>query len=243
MGALAECTPDRVIAANSHFANPNIGGINARTGRRFVFWEQVIGGVGARPTKDGLEATSAPWNSSNVPIEVQEINNPVLIECHSFVPDSAGAGKFRGACGVRKDVRILVDSAKLDNLTDRVRFRPYGLFGGRPGKPGLSVLNPGTSQERVLHSKGSYILRANDVVSWRTAGAGGYGDPLERDTHLVLRDVIEGMVSVEAAAQEYGVVIEPGRRTVNEGATRRLRAMMRRRQSAKRSRAASQSKR
>lgn len=228
MGALAQSVPDKVIAASSHFYNPNIGGTNPATGASFICWESIIGGVGARANKDGVEATSSPWNGTNVPIEIQESRNPILIERFGLIPDSAGAGKYRGGCGVRRDLRVLVDNVNFYNLGDRNLKGPYGLQDGGSGKKGTTLLNPGTPHAKNLHSKGTYKLAKGDLVSWRTAGAGGYGDPLTRDTDMVARDVREGLVSARAAAEEYGVVIsEAGE--VDPAATEKRRAEMRNR--------------
>jgi len=223
MGALAKAVPDRVIAATSHFFNPNIGGIDPRTGRQFICWESVIGGIGARATKDGIEATSSPWNGTNVPIEIQESRNPVLIERLELICDSAGPGEFRGGCGLRKDLRLLAGNTTLYNLGDRHVYPPYGLGGGHPGRLGVTLLNPDRRSASKLHSKGTYRLAADDLVSWRTAGAGGYGDPLARKPEAVLRDVRNGFVSIEGAARDYGVVIDPKRRVVDPAATDALR--------------------
>ncbi len=223
MGALAKAIPRRVIAATAHFFNPNIGGVDPRSGRPFICWESVIGGIGARADKDGVEATSSPWNGTNVPIEVQEARNPVLIERLELLADSAGPGRFRGGCGLRKDLRLLADAGTLTNLGDRHVYPPYGLFGGKPGRPGRTLLDPGTRRQRPLHSKGTYRIVAGDVISWQTSGAGGVGNPFARDPEAVLADVRNGLVSLTAAASEYGVVIDARRRAVDVAATARLR--------------------
>jgi N-methylhydantoinase B len=220
MGALAKAVPDRVIAATSHFFNPNIGGVNPKTGKQFICWESVIGGIGARANKDGIEATSSPWNGTNVPIEIQESRNPVIIERLELIADSAGPGKFRGGCGLRKDLRLLADHATMTNLGDRHVYPPYGLRGGKPGRLGVTLLNADRKNGSKLHSKGTYRLRKGDLVSWRTAGAGGVGNPLERAPEAVLRDVKNGLVSIAEAAKSYGVVIDPKKLAIDDAATR-----------------------
>ena len=209
LGALAQAVPDRVMAANSHFFNPNLGGVHPKTGRPFVCYELIIGGIGGRPDKDGEEALASPWNAANIPVEIQESNNPILVERFELLPDSAGPGRNRGGCGLRRDIRVLADGVSFYNLGDRERFRPYGLLGGLPGRAAETILNAGTSDERRLHSKGSYRLRRDDLISWRTAGGGGFGDPLEREVERVERDLVAGIISVETARRDYGVVIDP----------------------------------
>lgn len=217
MGALAQAVPERAIAATSHFYNPNFGGMHPATGRAFICWESVIGGVGARFDKDGVESTSSPWNGTNVPIEIQETRNPIMIERFGYIQDSAGPGKFRGGCGMRRDLRVLADNVNFYNLGDRNRTGPYGLGGGKPGGKGTTLLNPGSADEKPLHSKGTYKLNHGDLVSWRTAGAGGYGSPLDRSPQRVADDVREGFVSPEAARSEYGVVLDPQGRPDTKG--------------------------
>jgi len=229
LGALSKAVPQRVIAANSHFFNPMVGGIDPRNGRPFILWEVIVGGIGARYTKDGIEATASPYNTTNVPVELQELHNPVIVERVELVQDSAGPGKFRGGSAMRKDLRLLADNANFYNVGDRAKFQPFGLFGGKAGALGRTVLNPGAKDERELSSKGTYRLRAGDVISWRTAGAGGSSDPLQRDPQAVLDDVLDGFVSVAAAAANYGVVVTGSPPGVDPGETQRLRQEMRRR--------------
>lgn len=220
MGAFSHLVPDRVITAASHMANPVIGGFDPRRNRRFVHYVVGIGGYGARANKDGCEALASAFNVRNIPIEVDEINYPILIERLELVQDSSGAGKYRGGCGIRKDERMLGEDLRVSNLTDRVKFAPFGLFGGKSGARAAIILNPGPD-EKALHSKGKYELKKGDLLSVRVSGCGGYGDPFQRDPQAVLRDVLEGFVSPQKARDDYGVVIEND--TVNENLTHQLR--------------------
>src|SRR5690606_8991031 len=163
---------------------------------------------------------------TNVPVELQELHNPVIIERLELVQDSCGTGRARGGCAVRKDLRLLADNANFYNVGDRAKFAPYGLFGGGPGTLGRTRLNPGGNDERELSSKGTYRLRAQDVISWQTSGAGGVGDPLQRDPARVLDDVLDGYVSAQTAADAYGVIIE-GERVDREATTKRRQKMAR----------------
>jgi N-methylhydantoinase B len=206
LGALAPALPDRVAAAASHFANPTFGGWDRARGRRFVAYELVLSGTGARATKDGCEGMSWAFNASNIPVEAQEAAQPIVVEHFGFIPDSAGPGKFRGGAGIRRDLRVLADAGKLTNLSERQRFAPYGLFGGQPGALARTVIDPGPD-EQVVHGKQSRELAYGVVVSFQQSGAGGYGDPLERDPARVLDDVLDDYLSVAAARAAYGVVI------------------------------------
>jgi N-methylhydantoinase B len=209
IGALAPALPDRVAAAASHFANPTFGGWDRARRRRFVAYELVLSGTGARATRDGCEAMSYAFNASNIPVEAQEANQPIVIERFELIRDSAGPGRYRGGCGIRRDMRFLADDGKLTNLSERQRFAPYGLFGGGAGALARTMLNPGPGEEPV-HGKQSREFRYGDVISFQQSGAGGYGDPLTRDPARVLEDVLDDYVSPEAARAQYGVVLREG---------------------------------
>ncbi len=228
LGALAKAVPERVSAAASHMANPTFGGWDRAKQRRFVAYELVLSGTGARATKDGCEAMSWAFNASNIPVEAQEANQPIVVERFELIRDSAGAGKFRGGSGIRRDMRFLADEGKLTNLSDRQRFPAYGLLGGKAGALGRTVINPGRD-EQVVHGKQSREFAYGDVISFQQPGAGGYGEPLERDPRRVLEDVLDDYVSVEAARREYGVVIAGagGDLRVDDPATAALRKTMR----------------
>jgi len=229
LGALAKAVPARVSAAASHMANPTFGGWDPARRRRFVAYELVLSGTGARATRDGCEAMSWAFNASNIPVEAQEANQPIVVERFELIRDSGGAGKFRGGLGVRRDMRFLADEGKLTNLADRQKFPAWGLLGGKPGALGRTVLNPGPG-EQVVHGKQSREFAHGDVISFQQPGAGGYGDPLERDPQRVLGDVLDDYVSVEAARTKYGVVITGAgaELSVDIAATQALRERMRR---------------
>ena len=222
IGALAQAVPERVVAASSHFANPTFGGYDPGRRRRFVAYELVLSGTGARASKDGCEGMASAFNASNIPVEAQEANHPIVVERFELIPDSAGAGKFRGGSGVRRDMKFLAEDGKLTNLSERQRFAPYGLFGGKGGALARTVINPGPT-ERVVHGKASVDFAYGDVISFQQSGAGGYGPPLEREPARVLEDVLEGYVSPGKAREEYGVVIDRATMTVDGPATERTR--------------------
>ena len=203
-GALAQAIPERVHAASGQWVNPIFGGSDPQTGERFILYDYILGGIGARRGKDGVDAMSPIFSVENVPLEIQEAQYPVRIERFELITDSGGAGRTRGGLSLRKDVRILADGVQLSNLTDRQRFAPYGLAGGADGRLGETILNAGRSGERRLEAKGTYELRAGDVVSFRCSGSAGYGSPTDRPSEAVALDVAEGYVSGQAARELYG---------------------------------------
>ena len=229
IGALARAVPGRVAAAASHMANPTFGGWDRARGRRFVAYELVLAGTGARAGKDGCDGMAWAFNASNIPIEAQEANQPIVVERFELLRDSAGPGTFRGGAGLRRDLRLLADQGQLTNLSDRQRFAPYGLSGGEPGLCGRTVLNPGPG-ETVVPGKASRDVAYGDVISFQQSGAGGYGEPFGRDPARVLDDVLDDYVSIEAARDRYGVIIAgaDGMLHVDMDATQALRASRRR---------------
>src|SRR6201986_849619 len=134
LGALAQIVPHRVPAAGEG-GNSVVCISGLRKDRKpFIIVDMICGAWGGRPDKDGVEAITNPsQNLSNMPVEVMEAEHPVRVEEYSFVPDSCGAGQYRGGVGIRRRYRILADEALLQMRTDRVRFAPYGLSGGSPG--------------------------------------------------------------------------------------------------------------
>jgi N-methylhydantoinase B len=218
--------PDRVLAA-SDGGNTGItigGYYKNRT--PFIYVDFTCGAWGGRPFADGLDGNSNMFaNMASHSVEVTEAEQPIRIEAYEFVPDKAGPGKFRGGVPFRRDYRFLEEEGILQVRSDRRRFRPYGLYGGQPGRPSWNWLNPET-ENRSLPSKLTMTICRGEVFRHEVAGAGGYGDPLQRDVSAVERDVRNELVSVAAARADYGVVIEAGR--VDPAATERLRDEMRR---------------
>jgi N-methylhydantoinase B len=184
----------------------SVGGTNA-DGSPIVFVEFIAGSWGAGPWGDGVDGTS-PFggNVSNVPVEILELQQPLLVEEYGFLPNSGGPGRFRGGLSLVRQLRFLGDSGVLQVRSDRRRFPPYGLAGGGSGAPSLNVLNPG-EREEVLPSKFTRAIVHGDVLRHVTAGGGGFGDALERDPAAVLEDVLDGKVDAEHALEHYGVSV------------------------------------
>ncbi len=225
MLALSKAVPDRVQAGcHGQITNCGFSGYHPVTGKRFVYIDIQGGGAGARPTKDGRDGQDSHLaRFKNTPIEAVELEYPVRILRYEFIPDSGGAGEYRGGLTVRRDIEVLTDNVSLARYGDRQRFGPFGLFGGKEGSKGKFILNPDSPGQRRLKSKGLDVLNEGDVVSLRLPGAGGYGDPLERDLNLLLQDVRDGKVSLRSAREDYEVVIDPKTLQIDEEATKRLR--------------------
>jgi N-methylhydantoinase B len=208
IGALAPAIPDRAVAAaNGSNTTAVFYGKNPKTDEYYVYLETYGGGSGGRAYKDGKDGVQVHiTNTSNLPIEALESEYPLFIETYALIPDSSGAGKFRGGMGLRRDVRILGHTCNFSAQGERFVLQPWGLFGGKPGGIGKLVLHPGTKQEKILHSKISKVeIEPDEVVSIQTPGAGGYGNPKERNPELILKDLREEKISPEKAKEDYGV--------------------------------------
>lgn len=223
-GALAQAVPDRVPACEAGGdTGITIGGYDAQR-RPFVFLEFLHGSWGGRPDRDGIDAcSSAVANFSNNPVEQLEGEYPLRIEQYGFVADSGGAGKYRGGLAMVRDYRFLEREGTLQLRTDRHRFQPWGLAGGRSGAPSSNVLIRG-DESRPLASKEYLVVREGDLLRHTLAGAGGHGDPFARDPARVAADVVDGKISAHAARSAYGVVVDETAGSVDLPATEALRA-------------------
>jgi N-methylhydantoinase B len=195
--------------------------------RPFVFLEFLYGSWGGRPEADGIDGVaSAVVNFSNNPIEVLETELPLRIEQYAYVADTGGPGRFRGGLSLVRDFRLLADEAVLQVRADRMRHRPYGLQGGASGASSRNILNP-DGEARVLPPKPTLTLYREELFRHVAAGAGGWGDPFERDPQRVLDDVREEKVTIAHAREAYRVVIDPVSLAVDEEATAVLRGSVR----------------
>ena len=226
MAAIAGAVGDRGIASGSgSTGTAMVAGRRRQTdgGDYFAAIELSSGAYGARATRDGLNAIRyGAGNAGHIPIEADEMENPLFFEAYEIVPDTGGAGRFRGGNGFVRAFRVESDRAQVCLCADRHATPPPGLFGGKPGATARYLLNPGSSRERVLPSKTPYIdLEPGTVVHLQSAGGGGYGDPRERDPMLIARDLKNGYITEEGAQAAYGdaasggaiALEEPDRRT------------------------------
>ena len=223
--ALARAVPGRVPApASGAGGSLSSAGLNPRTGRWYSQYEIFNGGCGARPDHDGPSAMDdLVVNVMNGPVEALETEFPIRVEAYELVPDSAGAGTWRGGLGTLRTWRILADESTVNLRTDRFHHSSPGLFGASPAQPSSAVLNPGAPSERSLTSKIAGLrLKKNDVISWKLAGGGGYGEAWKRDPARVLRDVRLGYVTRRGAHEDYAVIISDDMK-VDEAGTRALR--------------------
>jgi len=226
-GALAQLYPDRVYAASDGGnTGITIGGYDKAL-NPFIYVDFLSGAWGGRPTSDGLDGNTCMFaNMASFSVEVIEAENPLEVLDYEFVPDTGGAGRYRGGMSQRKTWRMLADEGILQVRADRQTHRPYGLQGGGPGMPGRNVLDPGMPTETKLASKLTMTLRKGQIFRHDLPGAGAYGDALTRDLALVAKDLRDGLVSIEAAARDYGVVARGDPPEIDTDATTALRARL-----------------
>ena len=208
--ALAQIVPQRVIANGSAgLWNTMMDGVDA-DGEEFAYIFFSAGGMGAAHDRDGLSATAFPSGIMGVPVEAIETAAPLLMHRRELRVDSGGAGQFRGGLGQVMELEIITGAPATHScMYDRTKRPALGLQGGRPGSPGRVSLSDGTQP----HPKSHYSLQPGQRVILELPGGGGFGDPSRRDPQRVRDDVRAGYVSSEAAARDYGVVIEvePGK--------------------------------
>ena len=228
MKALAEAVPARVPAAGQGTMNNiSIGGIR-EDGTPWTFYETIGGGSGGRPGSDGVDGVHVNMtNTMNTPIEALEAYLPLRFASYALRTDGGGPGRWRGGCGIERSWTLLSSKATLSILAERTKIPPWGLQGGLPGALGEYTLVRCDGSAERLPSKCTIPLARGDRLVIRTPGGGGYGDPFERPAESVLRDVSDGLVSVEAAERYYGVVIDAGSMRISREETARLRERMR----------------
>ncbi|MFN3351853.1 hydantoinase B/oxoprolinase family protein [Pseudorhodoplanes sp.] len=205
-GVVAQAVDGRMPADQETIRYTGFYGTD-REGRPFLSREVLGGGSGGRYYADGNDAIHIVPDSRNQPAEFTETKFPLIVEKLALSTDSGGAGKRRGGLGYEKHYRPLVDCHTIVTA-DRVLLGCYGVNGGKAGRPFLVTIDPnGTVERRLGGLVDGAPVRAGEIVRVETTGGGGWGDPLERETELVLRDVVQGKVSRQAARDDYGVVL------------------------------------
>jgi len=226
--ALAPILPEKIPAAHMGVLGGPVVffGTDPETGQPFITQSIEGGGWGGRPWEDGESAAVSVCQGDvhNAPIEKMELRWPILVHRRALRPDSGGPGQFRGGLGVEIEVEGLVEGSW--TLTDmgRQQYPAWGVNGGQAGLTAGNFLKlPGETNFQPVNVIRHMVPAATKAII-ATAGGGGWGDPLQRNPEDVRRDVIEGYVSVEAARESYGVVLDPQTLTIDPLETQRLRA-------------------
>ena len=227
LGAFAQMLPDKIYACSGGCEfGVSMAGYD-KTKNPWQPWIQIEFqnecAVGALPFKDGADGQGAgASNQSNIPIETMEAEQPIVVEEYGFIQDTEGAGEFRGGMGTRRSYRYTQDDTLVQVRSDRMKFPPFGVNGGDDALPTRIFFND-DQQDR---SKFIETVPAGTVLSVDMPGAGGWGNPLDRDPALVLDDFIQEKISAKRAREKYGVVVDETERTVNFEDTKILRENM-----------------
>jgi N-methylhydantoinase B len=227
--ALGEFCPERAAASAGGGGSIRLMGKSA-SGESWVLMELLNTAQGATAARDGVNLIHGPLGAGQFrpgPIEIHECEFPLRITRFAVTPDSGGAGRFRGGMGSTREYQAFTDvTVPVRSLKGSLRGKvpPWGIFGGQSARVGDVFVN-GTS---VPDGTREVFLKAGDVIRVQTNAGGGVGDPLERDPELVLGDVLDGYVTIEAAREQYGVVIESTDFGIDFVRTREQRAMLRR---------------
>jgi N-methylhydantoinase B len=174
--ALARAVPDRIpAAASGTMNNLTIGGIDPRSGEPFAYYETIAGGMGARPTKDGVSGVHTHMtNSLNTPAEALEYAYPLRVRTYRLRRESGGAGKYRGGDGVVREIEVLTD-AEVTLLADRRERGPWGLQGGTDGSAGKASILRSDGTNEILPGKFNLRMKKGERIRIESPGAGGWG--------------------------------------------------------------------
>jgi len=199
--ALQKVVPDKVVGDSG---GAPIWGINCQghhaDGKAYGSAQNFHGGMGGRSTMDGLDTLSFPSNCKVTPIEMYELAVPVLTECKALIPDSGGAGKFRGGLGQRGILRNISDRPMNIYLsTERVKYPCFGVVGGQDGTSGAVRVDG-----KEVFAKGKLVLNPGERLELELPGGGGWGNPKERSREHVESDLREGLVTKAQARSIYG---------------------------------------
>jgi N-methylhydantoinase B len=207
IGALAQALPERAVAAaNGSNTSITFAGTDPRTGEPYVYFETLGGGFGGRATKDGKDGVQVHiTNTSNLPVEAIETEYPLRVEEYALVPNSGGAGRYRGGLGLRRVIRPVDHACAFNGVGERFRHRPWGLFGGEAGSTGRFVVVGDDGSQQSLPGKVlDRPLRPDQALVAETPGAGGYGSPHDRIRLAVDEDGRTGKFSAAFVDEHYG---------------------------------------
>lgn len=208
IGAFRSLVPRERLVASSNDTLPSIAlsGTDPVSRRFFLFNETLGGGSGATAQADGMDAVHVHiTNSLNLPSEVLEHEFPLRVERYGLVEGSGGVGQWRGGLGILREVRTLCDGLVFSARSDGHLQGAAALEGGGDGGVGRLLRNAGTDKEGTLSSKASNLLMGSgETVRIETPGGAGFGDPAKRSTEALRDDILDGIISREAAIQAYG---------------------------------------
>ncbi|MGE0807486.1 MAG: hydantoinase B/oxoprolinase family protein [Burkholderiaceae bacterium] len=207
LALLNKAAPAKGMASFPAYTFYFLRGVDPTSHDEFLLTDGVAVGYGGRAFADGHDAVYF-IAQENYPAEFLNANYPVRLLRYEVRCDSGGPGRYRGGCGVIREIEMLGDDFLVSTRIDATLNTPWGVHGGQSGRPGRAVLNPGRADERALPALSDGTrLRRGDVLRIETGGGGGFGHPFDRPADAVRRDVLKGFVSLASAQDDYGVVL------------------------------------
>ena len=209
-GSLIQAIPDRLRAASAGMEGVSLSGRRPGDNSAYVYLELFAGGMGARPTADGIDYIECDvTNMMNAPVEAVELEYPIRIHKALLRENGGGAGRWRGGTGIEKEFEITEGECEVTHRGDRFFSQPWGLYGGKPGASWATHVTLKNGKEFDVPARQRFPLTPGDRMYCYTGGGGGYGDPFERDPELVRNDVMDRKITADMALDDYGVVIDP----------------------------------
>lgn len=207
MGLFNIASQGKALASSPAYSLSILRGVDPSTHEPFLVADGCAVGFGARPFSDGLDAVYFVAQK-NYPAEFLNTTYPIRLRHYGINPDTGGPGRWRGGCGVVRELEILADEVVMSVRLDSTRKAPWGVAGGVSGRVGRAIINPGREDERQLDPLADQIrLRKHDILRLETGGGGGHGHPYDRPAETVRLDVLRGFISLEAARVDYGVAM------------------------------------
>ncbi|MCH8859484.1 MAG: hydantoinase B/oxoprolinase family protein [Proteobacteria bacterium] len=206
IGALSQAIPEAAVAAaNGANTTAVFSGTDPRTGETYVYLETLGGGFGGRATKDGKDGVQVHiTNTSNLPIEAIELEYPLMVRSYGFIENSGGPGRHRGGLGLERIVEPVDHECTFNGAGERFANRPWGLFGGGEGSPGEFLKLDGSGKPKRLPNKPIGVrIGASEAVVIRSPGAGGYGNPDERNADALAEDAESAKFSADYLERHY----------------------------------------
>jgi N-methylhydantoinase B len=226
MGLFNIASQGNALASSPAYSLSLLRGTDPLTHEPFLVTDGCAVGYAARSFSDGLDAVYFVAQK-NYPAEFINTTYPVRLRHYGINCDTGGPGRWRGGCGVVRELEILADDVVMSIRLDSTKKAPWGVAGGMSGRVGKATVNPGRADERRLDPLADQIrLRRHDIVRLETGGGGGHGHPYDRPAESVRLDVLRGFVSAESARLDYGVAVtgDADACGIDNEATARLRA-------------------
>ncbi|MGD9921091.1 MAG: hydantoinase B/oxoprolinase family protein [Pseudorhodoplanes sp.] len=206
IGALAEALPQEVVgAANGANTTAVFAGKDPRTLRDYVYIETLGGGFGGRASHDGTDGVQVHiTNTSNLPVEAIEMEFPLEVEAYELIPDSGGAGRYRGGLGLRRIIRPVGHDCTFNGAGERFLRRPWGIFDAGDGASGQFLKIDARGEATKLPGKVNDVtVRAGESIVVETPGAGGYGRAAERSREALAHDLLMGKFTPDFVRKNY----------------------------------------